>query len=122
MKRYSDTRPDEIRAFMTISELKEIQKRPNTEIALHGCVHLKLSDIQGRVNRLSAFCGDLRDGADLFKKRGFNSRIFVYPYAFCENGYEAALRRYGFSESFARPTSYRIPIEAILKGEKSWHE
>lgn len=108
MKSAHDRPPPEIKAFMSIDEVREMVSFGNAKIALHGCVHLNLEPIPGRISRLEAFRRDAEDGAELLKGYGFASDTFVYPYAFREDGYEYVVNRLGFTKTYACPGSYRI--------------
>ena len=108
-----DAPPDEIRAFMSVDEVRELSEIDGVEIAMHGCMHLKLEAIANRTSRLLAFKRDVEDGIALFNQYGFCQNTFVYPYAFCEDGYDYIIRRFGFCEAYARPGVYRIAVENI---------
>jgi len=114
MQKIGDPYPDEIRAFMSIDEVHELARFENVSIALHGCMHLRLENIVRRTERMSAFARDLKDGYAAFRSYGFMSDIFVYPYAFSEDGYDYAVRKFGFGRIYARPGAYRIPVEDIV--------
>ena len=108
-----DAPPDEIRAFMSADEVRELSEIDGVEIAMHGCMHLKLEAIANRTSRLLAFKRDVEDGVALFNQYGFCPNTFVYPYAFCEDGYDYIVRRFGFCEAYARQGAYRIAVENI---------
>ena len=61
-----DVPPDEIRAFMSVDEVRELSKIDGVEIAMHGCMHLKLEAIVNRTSRLLTFKRDVEDGIALF--------------------------------------------------------
>ena len=61
-----DAPPDEIRAFMSVDEVRELSEIDGVEIAMHGCMHLKLESIANRISRLLAFKRDVEDGIALF--------------------------------------------------------
>ena len=61
-----DTPPEEIRAFMSVYEVRELLEIDGVEIAMHGCMHLKLEAIANRTSRLLAFKQDIEDGTALF--------------------------------------------------------
>ena len=61
-----DAPPDEIRAFMSVDEVRELLEIDGVEIAMHGCMHLKLEAIANRTSRLLAFKQDIEDGTALF--------------------------------------------------------
>lgn len=114
MKKAIDKPPPEIGAFMSVNEIKTLLQYNNIQIALHGCVHLKLENIANKTDRLMAFKCDTEDGMLLFNNYGFQSQIFVYPYAFYESGYNYIVKKYGFLKTYACPDAYRISIESIL--------
>lgn len=98
---------------MSVQEVREIARLPNVDIALHGCMHLRLEQSRTRVGRLGMFRRDVEDGVRLLAEYGISSRIFVYPYAYCEDGYEYVVEKAGFHESYAKPGRYRIRVEAL---------
>jgi len=108
-----DPPPDEIRAFMSVDEVRELSEIDGVEIAMHGCMHLKLEPVAGKARRLELFRRDAEAGAELFGRCGFRAGVFVYPYAFCEDGYDYAVKRLGFRESYAKPGAYRIAVENL---------
>lgn len=108
-----DVPPDEIRAFMSMEEIRRLSEIDTVEMAMHGCMHLDLGKVANRTRRLLMFKRDIEAGAALFCKYGFNTDIFVYPYAFCEDGYEYIVRKTGFRETYARPGAYRIAVENL---------
>lgn len=114
MKKITDNPPLEIGAFMSVNEIKSLLKHNNIQIALHGCLHLKLENMQNKIDRLITFKRDIEDGVLLFNKYGFQSKIFVYPYAYYENEYDYIVKKYGFLKTYACPGAYRISIEDIL--------
>lgn len=61
-----DTPPDEVRAFMSVDEVRELSEIDGIEIAMHGCMHLKLEVIANRTSRLLMFKRDVEDGIALF--------------------------------------------------------
>lgn len=61
-----DAPPDEIRAFMSVDETRELSEIDGVEIAMHGCMHLKLESIANRTSRLLTFKRDVEDGIALF--------------------------------------------------------
>lgn len=61
-----DAPPDEIRAFMSVGEVRELSEIDGVEIAMHGCMHLKLESIVNRTSRLLTFKRDIEDGIALF--------------------------------------------------------
>lgn len=113
VRTWLDPRPDQARAFMTAAELRSLARLGSVKIALHGCVHLRLEDVPNRTDRLVMFRQDARDAVRLAALHGFETDMFVYPYAFCEDGYEHVLRRLGFRETYARPGAYRIAVEDL---------
>lgn len=50
----------------------------------------------------------------MFRAMGIRTKMFVYPYAFSEDGYERVVNELGFTETYARPGAYRIAVEDIL--------
>lgn len=62
----SDVPPDEIRAFMSVDEVRELSEIDGVEIAMHGCMHLKLEFIANRISRLLMFKRDVENGIALF--------------------------------------------------------
>lgn len=111
MRRAGDAPPPEIGAFMSAGEVLELAGTDGVEVAMHGCVHLRLEDEPSRTARLGLFRRDAEDGAALFRRYGLRLRVFVYPYAFCEDGYELVLERLGFVETWGRPGAYRTAAE-----------
>ena len=61
-----DVPPDEIRAFMSVDEVRELSETDGVEIVMHGCMHLKLESIANRTSRLLTFKRDVEDGIALF--------------------------------------------------------
>ena len=61
-----DVPPDEIRAFMSVDEIGELSEIDGVEIAMHGCMHLKLESIANRTSRLLIFKRDVENGIALF--------------------------------------------------------
>ena len=61
-----DASPDEIRAFMSVDEVGELSEIDGVEIAMHGCMHLKLESIANRTSRLLMFKRDIEGGIALF--------------------------------------------------------
>lgn len=108
-----DAPPDEIRAFMSVDEVGELSEIDGVEIAMHGCMHLKLESAASRTARLLMFKRDVENGVALFNQYGFGLNTFIYPYAFCEDGYDYIVRKFGFCETYARPGAYRIAAENI---------
>ena len=60
-----DAPPDEIRAFMSVDEVRELSEIDGVEIAMHGCMHLKMEAIANRTLRLLTFKRDVEDGVAL---------------------------------------------------------
>jgi hypothetical protein len=112
MRAPGDAPPDEIRAFMSEAEVRELAAA-GAEVALHGCMHLNLRETPGRTERLAAFRRDAEDGARMLEAAGFAPGAFVYPYAFCEDGYGYIVEKLGFREQYARPGAYRIAVENL---------
>lgn len=110
----TDKFPEEIRAFMSVDEVRKLLGIDNVQLAMHGCMHLKLEQISGKTQRLTVFRRDLQDGIGLFQQYSLASDIFVYPYAFCEDGYDYVVKKSGFRESYARPGAYRIAVENLI--------
>ena len=98
---------------MSVEEVHELSEIDGIEIAMHGCMHLKLETIASRTSRLLIFKRDVEEGVALFSRYGFYARTFVYPYAFCEDGYDYMVRNFGFCETCARPGAYRIAVENL---------
>jgi len=61
-----DASPDEIRAFMSVDEVRELSEIDGVEIAMHGCMHLKMEAIANKTSRLLTFKRDVEDGIALF--------------------------------------------------------
>lgn len=112
MRAPGDEPPDEIRAFMSEEEVRELAAL-GAEVALHGCMHLNLRRLRCRTERLREFRRDAEDGARMFEAAGFAPGAFVYPYAFCEDGYGYIVKKLGFREQYARPGAYRIAAENL---------
>ena len=110
----TDSPPEEILAFMSLDEIRKLLEIDNVRLAMHGCMHLKLERISGKIQRLAAFRRDFNEGVDLFKRYNLTSNIFVYPYAFCEDGYDHIVKKSGFRESYAKPGAYRIAVENLV--------
>ena len=51
---------------MSVDEVRELSEIDGVEIAMHGCMHLKLEAIANRTSRLLAFKRDVEDGIALF--------------------------------------------------------
>lgn len=102
-----------INGFMNISEVKYLLTYDNVFIALHGCCHLKLEDELNRFKQTMLFKQDLVDGLKMFDEYGFQTDIFVYPYAFEPFLGSRILKENGFRYIFAGHNSKRIPVEEL---------
>lgn len=111
-----DKLPYECNGMMSIDELNEMNKEPNIFIALHGCVHLHLHELD-LLEKIKAFEADVKNGKRILEEYGFRTNIYVYPYAYSFLFSEKILKKYKFIYSFAGEKTKRIPIEKLIANE-----
>ena len=108
-----DISGDFISGFMSKSEIDEIIKLPNVFLALHGCCHLKLENINNVLKRMETFISDTYDGIKILKELGYNTNIYIYPYDYEPSIGNTFLRRVGFDFIFGGNDTKRIYIENL---------
>ena len=101
--------------FMSLGEIRELLGAQNTYLAFHGGRHLNLeSDARsgrGKIDIATDFRGDISSGFGRLHELGFDTDIFVYPYAYDFFVSDRILKEFGFRYIFAGRNSKRIEIE-----------
>jgi hypothetical protein len=107
-----------LHGFMSIDDVRELLEMQNTYLAFHGGRHLNLeSDARngrGRIDIARDFGCDISAGVERLHELGFDTDIFVYPYAYDFFISDRILKEFGFRYVFAGRNSKRIEIERIL--------
>lgn len=103
----------EMAGFMKVSQVKELIEYPFCRLALHGCCHLKLENMDGGfLVKTQAFIDDLKAGMMRFNELGLQSDTYVYPYVYPLTISDMVLRKYGF-KIIVGSDVLRIPIESL---------
>lgn len=106
-----------LHGFMSVEEVHELLDLQNTYIAFHGGRHLSLeSDVKngmGKIDIAMDFRMDISSGVKRFHDFGFDTDIFVYPYAYDFFISDKILKEFGFRYIFAGRNSKRIEIERV---------
>lgn len=103
----------EMTGFMKVSQVKELLEYPFCKLALHGCCHLKLENMDGGfLVKTQEFIDDLKAGVARFNELGLQSDAYVYPYAYPLTISDVVLRKYGF-KIIVGSDILRIPIESL---------
>lgn len=102
-----------INGFMTISEIKNLLTYDNISLALHGCCHLRLTDLD-KFDQLTTFRLDLIDGMEMLNKHNLKTNIFVYPYEYSLKTMNIILVNYGFQYIFGEDETDRIELETLI--------
>lgn len=108
-----------LNGFMSVQEVKELLKGENVFLAFHGGTHLNLeldeSLGKGKIDIAGDFRKDVSAGVGRLGELGFDTDIFVYPYAYDFFISDRILKEFGFRYIFAGRNSRRIEIEDLLK-------
>lgn len=106
----------EMAGFMKVSQVKELLEYPFCKLALHGCCHLKLENMDGGfLVKTRAFIDDLKAGMARFNELGLRSDMYVYPYVYPLAISDTVLRKCGF-KTIVGSDVLRIPIESLAFG------
>lgn len=99
--------------FMTLEQIKEIQKLPKTCIGAHSHSHINLNTFKKLSEKIVHIVKDTEQMIQWFKfNLGFTPTKFCYPYNNdCNGVYTSILRKFKFTEFYGQE---RIPVETLL--------
>lgn len=103
-----------LQAYMSIDEIKELLFFDNIFLACHGDRHIELSTCKA-IQRTIQFSKDVENAILKMSKYGFQTNIYVFPYAF-DNipGAYSCLKSNGFMHIFAGKNTQRTSIESLV--------